>query len=45
MAAGAALGLCLLAVGGAVIHAIRHPHRGLPDRLAGTWLVLRSAAS
>ena len=35
-----ALGLLLLWVGAAV-YTVVHPHRGLHDRLAGTWVVRR----
>jgi uncharacterized RDD family membrane protein YckC len=35
-----ALAILLLWIGGA-IHAAMHPHRGLHDRLAGTWVVRR----
>jgi hypothetical protein len=31
----------LLAWIGGAIHAVIHPHRGLHDRLAGTWVVRR----
>ena len=35
-----ALAVLLLWIGGAV-YAVVHPHRGLHDRLAGTWVVRR----
>jgi hypothetical protein len=35
--AGALVGLLLWV--GAAVHAVVHPHRGIADRLAGTWVV------